>query len=266
MAKQLTYENVNDSGVVRRPVGKAAETGDFDTQYLAHISHYEKAAQLMIEQFHHLDRPIRVLNLGCGEMWDLRVLTSTFWVSKSALLTAYIGMDIEPQVCPVGKKLEQAIGYEFIQQDFTVTPEIPFEDKSFDVVLFMEAIEHFDIKYHAPFIAEINRVMDDDAVLYVTTPNSDVRKMEKWHRYEYAYQELVDMLSKNWTVEYTYGIFIGMRQLAKAQKEHGRISEELIKAYTDGFGPNWLRIVLATPYPEYSEDVAYVCRKTNASS
>lgn len=260
--KTPTFENVNDSGIVRRPIGKAAESGDFDVQYLAHISHYEKAAQLIIAESKRLDRPVRVLNLGCGEMWDLKVLTNTFWVNKSTIVSDYIGVDIEPQPCPVGKKLEEALNWTFIQQDFTVDPEIPFDNKSFDVVLFMETLEHFDIKYHAPFLKEIHRVMDRESLLYLTTPNSNVRKMERWHRYEYHYEELLDVLSAYWTVESTYGIFMTMKYFRRAQEALGLFSDELVEAYTNGLGPNWLRLVFATPYPSYSEDVGYICRRT----
>lgn len=48
--------------------------------------------------------------------------------------------------------------------------ELPFEDKTFDVAYLHEVIEHLDNPKKA--LKEIRRILKDDGILHITTPNS----------------------------------------------------------------------------------------------
>jgi ubiquinone/menaquinone biosynthesis C-methylase UbiE len=70
---------------------------------------------------------------------------------------------------------------------------IPLEDKSVDVVVTFETIEH--IKDYKKFLVEVKRVLKDDGIAIVSTPN-DVEFAEgnHFHLHEFKYKELVGLL------------------------------------------------------------------------
>ena len=47
----------------------------------------------------------------------------------------------------------------------------------------------------------------------------------------------------------------------KAQEQHKRIPEELLKIYKGRFGNHWLRVVLAASYPEVANNCNWVLRR-----
>jgi len=262
--KKTALENSNNSGIIRRPIEAATNSGDFDTQYLVHIGRYDKCASLMMKMSEEFGRPIRIVNLCCGEMWDLRVLNSAYFSKKSDIIESYVGIDIEDQKCPVGDKVMKDIGYKFIAKDLTIDCKIPESDNSVDLVIFTEGIEHMDKIYVQPILKEIYRVMHKNSILYISTPNGGMRKMDAWHRYEYPIGEFYAMMEHNsFIVESAVGLFISKRNYAKAVKEYGEryFSKEAIQSFSNRFGEYWIKIMLATPYPEFSDDVAYICRK-----
>jgi SAM-dependent methyltransferase len=248
--------NENDSGIARRPIGKDGDRGNFDVQYLAHLSRYDFICTLLIDESKRLGRPVHVLSVGCGEMWELRTLVSTYWVKKSDVIASYMGIDIEEQDVPVGAKLEKDINFQFIQQDLTVDTILPIDDASIDVIVNVEFIEHIDRKYGEQMMEELRRVIAPGGIMYLSTPNGDNNVFEeKYHRHEYGYDEMLELLYEmGFDVIDTHGIIISKKKFSKLDV-YDRDMEMLVNR----FGVNWLKIILATEHPELSDCVGYLC-------
>ena len=101
------------------------------------------------------ENPGSVLDIGCsaGEI-------SSFLLDGKRKV---YGIDISQE------KINKASVKGIITKVADISKGLPYEDKTFDVVLAAEIIEHLiDTDY---FLAEIHRVLKDDGKLVITTPN-----------------------------------------------------------------------------------------------
>jgi SAM-dependent methyltransferase len=76
---------------------------------------------------------------------------------------------------------------------------IPFQNNCCDVVSCFETIEHIELKKVYKLLPELNRVLKNDGLLFLSTPNKDVngrRKMSSDHKQEFSKVELVGILDK----------------------------------------------------------------------
>lgn len=256
-------DNPNDSKIFRRHIRAQQGSGDWDSEFLAHISRYEKAASLMIALSRELGRPLRVLDIGCGEMWPLRSLISEFWVAKPSVLKSYLAVDIESQEFDfIGSSLRSKIDFRFSCQDLTVTPTFPTKDSSIDFALSLETLEHMAPQFVKLWLADLNRCMASPGQVFISTPNRDYgREQPQYHGdYEWSFSDLKEELCSYWQLEQCYGVFMHRGVFKRVNREHGRIPSELVKILEQRFGPSWFRNVVAAPYPEYSENVGWLLR------
>lgn len=98
-----------------------------------------------------------VLDIGCGRGTLIQALRAA---SPSA---KYVGIEIADSL----GALAGTKGIEVVKHD--VSQRLPFEDETYDLVLFGEVIEHlFDPDYT---LDEIHRILKRSGTLIVTTPN-----------------------------------------------------------------------------------------------
>ena len=67
---------------------------------------------------------------------------------------------------------------------------LPFEDNYFDVVVSFETIEHVNAEKQKKFLSEIKRVLKEDGILVISTPNCEVydkRGENKFHVSEFSF-------------------------------------------------------------------------------
>ena len=150
-------------------------------------------------------KKLKVLEIGIGRgilaMFVKRYFGYEVW-----------GIDIERKDTKFLKPFFKHAGIHFVLCDITRDP-LPFPDKSFDVVLFCEVLEHLrgdPLKV----IKEVRRVLKDKGVLILTTPNlASLRKRlllalgksphmldftkesYKTHFREYTVDELMNLLT-----------------------------------------------------------------------
>jgi hypothetical protein len=261
MAK-VTYENINDSGVFRRQIFDDCDNCKFDLQFLAHISRYDKAVDLMLNEAKRLGRPLNVVNIGCGQMFELRVLVSAYWVKKSDIIASYTAIDIEPQEVPVGPSLQAQLNYKFIVQDLTIDSTIPVSNV--DIIIYLDSIEHIDKNSGMNVLKSMHTALNISGLLYLTTPNATNNKFEdKYHRYEWTFEELLEELEKLYEVESAAGVFISDRKFREANGKYGMLPADLDISFAERFSKTWMKIVRAAPYPEYSDNVAFIARKVH---
>jgi SAM-dependent methyltransferase len=137
-----------------------------------HLARYQFAAKLAGDR--------RVLDAACGEGYGTAMMANA-----GAKLA--VGIDIDE------KAVEHArgqYGLEFRQGDVAA---LPFEDSSFDLVVSFETIEH--VREGERVISEFRRVLTDDGLLVISTPNkSEYLMSTDFHEREYTTAEFEALL------------------------------------------------------------------------
>jgi len=147
----------------------------FEYDYSRHISAYRFAATLAVGR--------RVLDAGCGEGFGTQTLAEV-----AAQVT---GVDYSRDAIAQCRRLWSAHGnLRFERLDLT-RPEGLGED--FDVVLNFQVLEH--IREPEPFLSGLRKLLGDDGVLVLTTPNR-LRTISEnpYHVREYTAGELRELL------------------------------------------------------------------------
>lgn len=255
-------ENVNKSAINRRPILDFVQRGVFDAELLSHLARYGKAVDLIRQQSKELERPIRVLDIGCGELWPLRSLVGNPFLREDLLLDEYIGVDIEsPDMRFVSKRTPM----HFIKQDLTVVPGFKdnIADEEVDLIICLEFIEHVDKQFVLPLFDDMDRVLRADGKIFLSTPNDDHgREQGHFHVYEWKFKELKDELSKRWLIEDRWGVFMRQNSVNKANRESEHpLPPQALQQLRKRFDPTWYRVITASMFPEASENVAWLLSK-----
>ena len=92
-------------------------------------------------------------------------------------------------------------------------PELTtIDDEKFDVVIFMELIEHLSKKDVEASLKRIESLLKDDGVLILSTPNKEawspfvLYPVDKYHLHEYSLEELHEILS-NFQITEEKGVY-----------------------------------------------------------
>ena len=116
-----------------------------------HLHRYAFAAQFV--------KGKKVLDLACGEGYGSYILAQE--------ADSVVGVDIDERAINHAQSRYLRKGLHFIKGSIT---EIPIEgEQEFDVIVCFEAIEH--IKDHDKLLSEVKRLIKDDGVFIVSTPN-----------------------------------------------------------------------------------------------
>jgi len=146
-----------------------------DGTFWEHIARYQFAA------LHVSDRA--VLDIACGEGYGTFALSQVDGANV-------IGVDVCPVTCEHARR---KYGFE---TRCGSAEKIPVEDKSVEVVVSFETIEH--VTEPMVFIKEIVRVMTPDGILVISSPNRDVYRRytpsNEFHCSEMSYEEFVFLL------------------------------------------------------------------------
>jgi SAM-dependent methyltransferase len=125
----------------------------------------------------------RVLDIACGEGYGAAALSR-------AGASSTIGIDRSPEVCDHARRKYRLDARPGDAQ------AIPLPDRSIDVVVSFETIEHVDDP--AAFLDECARVLVLEGILIVSTPNRPVYSGEgtqnPFHRIEFDEEEFVGLL------------------------------------------------------------------------
>jgi GT2 family glycosyltransferase/SAM-dependent methyltransferase len=147
-----------------------------------HLHRYAFASQLV--------KGKKVLDLACGEGYGC------FLLSKTA--RHVVGIDNNPQTVRHAAETYSQENIEFIVGSIL---EIPISGpKTFDVIVCFEAIEH--ITDHEILIAEVKRLLKDDGILIISTPNKktysdDPDYRNPFHEKELYFDEFDTLLKDN---------------------------------------------------------------------
>jgi SAM-dependent methyltransferase len=140
-----------------------------------HLVRYHIAAQLAESR--------RVLDAACGEGYGTNLIAA-------ASATSAVGIDLDAGTIEHARLRYPAA--EFVQGDIQ---RLPFEDGAFDLVVSFETIEH--VRDPERVLDELRRVLVDEGVLVISTPNKDQYLVEnEFHEREFRHQEFVELLNE----------------------------------------------------------------------
>lgn len=144
----------------------------------------------------------RVLDLGCGRGFYLKVLSS-YWSD----LKLY-GVDLNQDYLKTAKEILKGRRVQLIKADAT---KLPFSDNFFDRIIASEILEH--IKDDQKALSEIYRVLKPNGIVMMTVPNRN-------------YPFLWDPL--NWILEKTFHTHVpaGIWWLAGIWADHQRLYDK----------------------------------------
>ena len=147
--------------------------------YLEHMSRYIFASQFVKDKV--------TLDIACGSGYGADFL------SKEGA-RRIIGIDISNETINYCKKKYSHDNISFLIGN---VENIPIKNNEIDVIISMETIEHVDEKAQLSFISEISRIMKNDGVFIVSTPNSLVYpKGNPFHVKEMNPTEFISTLQK----------------------------------------------------------------------
>lgn len=140
-----------------------------------HVSRYRFAKDFA--------RGKRVLDIACGEGYGAAALAK-------AGAASVVGVDLAPEVC---ERARLKYGLDARPGDARA---IPLPDRSVDLVVSFETIEHVDDP--AAFVREAARVLVPEGTFLVSTPNRPVYNsagnLNPFHRFELDEAEFLDLL------------------------------------------------------------------------
>lgn len=259
--------NVNDSKNTRMDVDSAISQMDVRKDELMHLGRYQKAVQTAMGLAKTLGRPIRVLDLGCGEIYTMRTLYKSFQVKKSDVVQRYIGVDIDDimlgRVKEQYSSLLEQINGKLIVKDITVDPKLKVKDNYFDLIIWFEMIEHVKPEFIPPMFEELHRVLSPEGVMLVSTPNSrgSNSKLPKDHVYEWDYDELIGVMEQDFELLCSRGVCINISKIPAEEREK---KAKTIKQVYEAFGENtaFSATVLGPMFPpKYCKNVIYTLKK-----
>ena len=152
-----------------------------------HIQRYDWAISCLTEK----QLGGNVLDIGCGY---------GFGTSKMATWSSYqvIGIDFNLEVMQYAynKYVPANPNLSFSVADATI---LPFPSEFFEVVTSFEVIEHLPIPQVERYLSEIKRVLKDESICFISTPNRTYRELMKreiypFHEQEYTPEELREVL------------------------------------------------------------------------
>ena len=104
----------------------------------------------------------KILDIGCGEGIVDNFLINNLSVNSSQI----VGLDIESTCLKIARSINP--GVKFYQGSIY---KLPFQDRSFDLVLALEILEH--LEYPEKAIGELNRVSRDWVIISVPNDGND---------------------------------------------------------------------------------------------
>ncbi len=133
-----------------------------------------------------------VLDIAAGSGYGTNLLAQK---AKKAY-----GVDVSPDAIKYAKENYGAKNIEFLVGD---AEEIPLPDKSVDLVISFETIEH--VKNYEKFLKEISRVLKEDGIAIISTPNDEeFTEGNHFHLHEFKYKELTGLLKKYFKFQKPY--------------------------------------------------------------
>lgn len=146
--------------------------------YFEHLGRYHFVSQFVKNK--------TVLDVACGNGYGSSLL-------NQAGSNLVVGVDSSPEAINYAQKNYAEKGLKFIKANAL---NLPFNKKTFDIVVSLETIEHLDNP--DKFLREIKRVLRNNGLLILSTPNRFTSPLgNPYHKKEYCASSLEKLLKRN---------------------------------------------------------------------
>lgn len=111
-----------------------------------------------LRYFKHIDKDCKLIEVGCGEG------TGLLYLNKMGFSNLY-GVDVSQERIKIAKT--RFLGNNVYLASININGGLPFEDKTFDVVISMGVIEH--VINPQAFVNEIARIAKDKSIIVISS-------------------------------------------------------------------------------------------------
>lgn len=241
--------NVNASKNTRMDFSKQLNNMDYRKDEIMHIGRYWNGVKAIMRLSSKLGKPVKVLDIGCGEMNTAKMLNSSVVVEKKSVLAEYVGVDIDYLMAEKARaayKGYETLNARFHIQDLTVNSRLPFEDGYFDLIICFEFMEHIQPRFLPAILSEAHRLLNKDGKALFSTPNSNGsnEQLPKDHIYEYSFEECLTLfMQAGFNVTNAMGVCVNITKIPKEEKDKLR---PLLNRFYAAFGENSAMAAVAT--------------------
>jgi len=221
----------------------------FHRDYIAHMLRWSFALR-------YIKRDSKVLDVGCGDGQLADIL-----YRNRRKPEIFVGIDINKNHLKIFRERKLNFSPEIIEMDIR-EKAIQYPENYFDVIACFEVIEHFEKRYVYFTLGEIRRVLKNNGILLLSTPNYNEKNKAKAHIHEYKEKELEEILIRYFNIEEKFGTFASTfrsdfkSKLSECEKE----MFDRLKRYYDS---TVLSIMFAPLHPSESRNILWVLKKRN---
>ncbi len=124
-----------------------------------------KSFQQELRKLEGIKRPIKVLDIGCGDGWMIYRLKARF---DKAYELNFVGVDISELDIDFANKRKDYFSYEQCEFKKMDLNDLSFNDEEFDIIISSEVIEH--IQNYKILMEVLFRVLKNGGLVILTTP------------------------------------------------------------------------------------------------
>lgn len=252
--------NKNSSKNTRLPIAEEFGNYRFGRDALAHLFRYLFIGEWIIKNARAAKKPLQVLDIGCGDIYVVRVLVSSFRVKKTDVIARYVGFDIDDKSLRRTEKTKpHSLQVELVCGDVTDGGLAQFRDDEFDLVICTEVIEHVKPEFVEGFLNEIKRI---GRYAIISTPNfaGGTGKLPEDHIKEWTYRELSALLRAcGIDVLQEIGTFCNLNRV-KRLAVHDSSIESTFRFLERRMDSDLLSLCMARVIGNEAQNVMYVCK------
>ena len=233
---------------------RAAERGIIHRDYIAHCLRWTHIIKWVAKL--RKRRDFSILDIGCGkEFAFLRTLYTNKMKPKLYLAADIRKLDFAKDLY---SEMTPNFEHQFVQCNFTKSiPEC--ENGAWDLIVFLEVIEHVSKEAGIQILENISKVMAPETIMFVSTPCFNGSQAGN-HVYEWQYDELKDQLEQLFVVEAHYGTFASQRDIEPVFTPDEAAVYEKLKKYYDS---NYISTLMAPLHPKHSRNCIYRLKLKN---
>ena len=149
--------------------------------YNEHLARYELAKEIIAAR----GGAKKILEAACGSGYGSKMLAETG-------AEKVVAIDISPEAIQSAKELYSSPNIKYVLGD---VKNIKEENDYFDFIASFETIEHIDDP--GLFLKELKRVLKDDGLAVISTPNNEVfGEKNSFHLKEFSRSEFAELIGK----------------------------------------------------------------------
>lgn len=179
--------------------------------YIEHIQRYSSIVECVKDKI--------VIDAACGEGYGSAILAEK--------AKRVIGFDIDAGAVERANKNYGKTNVEFHQGDIS---KLPIDDKVADVFVSFETIEHVDEKLQKKFISEVKRVLKDDGIFIISSPNKAIYSdlfhyHNEFHVHELYKEEFTDLLKCEFEHIHLFHQYFEVASIIDSNEHYGKNAE-----------------------------------------